>query len=114
MLALTAERHYAKPPFAQDLTVDPATARAGKERHKIGDVFRLAEAFQQGSLRRLFNLRFCLTSEKQLSRHWARGNGVYGDIATPQLIGKHAQPLSACLGSDIGAIGRECLRYDAT
>jgi hypothetical protein len=100
---------------AQDLTVDPSAVRAGKERHHVGNVFRLAKAFERSLFAQLFNLRICLTSEEQLRRYWARGYGVYCDIATPQLIGKHVdQPLNACLGSDIRTITRECLGDYAT
>jgi hypothetical protein len=46
---------------AQDLTVDPAPIRAGKERHHVGNVFRLAKAFERSLFTQLFNLRIGLT-----------------------------------------------------
>jgi hypothetical protein len=72
-----------------ELGVDPTALGPGKKRYHVGDILGVAQAFQRGEFTQLVDLRLSLIVAEEFRRHRAWGYGIYGDVATTQLIGEH-------------------------
>src|SRR5262245_13468336 len=72
----------------QNLTVHPTSVRPRQERYSSGNIIRLPKPFEWGEFRNSIDLFLILPVHKQIGFNRAWCNGVYGDIAAAQFIGK--------------------------
>src|ERR687891_1161966 len=91
----------------QDLAVHPAR-RAGEERDHLGDVRRRSETLERRHFPQTVDRLLVFAVEEQPCRGRPWGDGVDGDIASAQLLGKDERDrVYATLGRGVGGVARQ-------
>src|SRR5580658_2688982 len=91
---------------AKYLSVDPSTIGSSKEGDDVCDIVWLAEPLERSHAADLLDLICGLAVEKELGCDRPGGDGIDSDLVATKLVGKNLdEPLDACLGGDVRAVG---------
>ena len=96
---------------AKHLRVDPSAVGPGKKGDDVCDIVGLTEPLKGGHAADLFDLLFSLAVQEEFRPYRSRCNGVDRNFVSAKLVGEDMdKAFDACLGGDIGAVGREIFR----